>query len=337
MIVVMSIDAKEQDITAVSQKLLQAGMLYQKAKSGDRVLFNVASEPELVRGLSLESFSRVEQVVTTWATLPLVSRKQGNVNTVVRVEDISIGDGNIRIIAGPCAVESEEQIVQIAHHVKSAGASMLRGGAFKPRTSPYSFQGLGKKGLCFLKKAKELTGMPIVTEVVAIEQLDLVCQYADMLQVGSRNMHNYALLKAVGEQRKTPVLLKRGMSSTIDEWLSAAEYIVSSGNNNVVLCERGIRTFAKKTRYTLDLSAVPVVKARSHLPVIVDPSHATGHWRLVEPMALAAVAAGADGLMIEVHPNPEAALSDGNQSLNPKNFNQLMDKLKKLAQALEKE
>jgi len=236
-------------------------------------------------------------------------------------------------MAGPCAVESREQLLESARIVKKAGADFLRGGAYKPRTSPYSFQGLEEQGLKFLAEAREVTGLKVVTEVVDPISVDVVCEYADVLQIGARNMQNFQLLKTVGRAGK-PVLLKRGIAATIDEWLNAAEYVMNEGNYQVILCERGIRTFETATRNTLDLSAVAVLKQHCHLPVIVDPSHGTGHWKLVRPMARAAVAAGADGLMIEVHPKPDEAMSDGMQSLTPENFSILMDEVNKIAQVM---
>ena len=263
----------------------------------------------------------------------LVSRKSRPEGTVVNVNGIPVGSREIVVMAGPCAVENEEQLSETAKNVRAGGASMLRGGAFKPRTSPYSFQGLGMEGLEMLGRAREKTGMPVVTEVMDTRQVENVARYADMLQIGSRNMQNFPLLKEVGQISK-PVLLKRGMMATIDEYLHAAEYIMSHGNTQVVLCERGIRTFETSTRYTLDLNAIPILKQRTHLPVIVDPSHGTGIRSLVSPMAKAAVAAGADGLLIEVHYSPEKALCDGSQSLYPEEFALLMEDLRKLAAAI---
>ena len=251
-------------------------------------------------------------------------------DTIVKVENSIVGGGHLGIMAGPCSVESEEQIVEVAKRVKKAGANFLRGGAFKPRTSPYSFQGLELEGLKLLKIAKEETGLPIVTELMSTDYLDTFVEEVDMIQIGARNMQNFDLLKQVGRTKK-PVLLKRGLSSTIEEWLMSAEYIMAGGNDNVILCERGIRTFETITRNTLDLQAVPVIKKLSHLPIIIDPSHAGGYAYLVEPMAKAAVMSGADGLMIEVHNDPENALSDGQQSLTPDAFDKLMSKIKKLA------
>lgn len=255
--------------------------------------------------------------------------------TVVRVGDVRVGEG-LTLIAGPCSVESEEQILETARAVKSAGADMLRGGAFKPRTSPYAFQGLGLKGLKLLEKAREETGLPIVTEVLDTRDVSWVCEYADVLQIGARNMQNFSLLKEVGKVNK-PVLLKRGMHSTIEEWLNCAEYILNDGNPDVILCERGIRTFETYTRNTLDLSAIPAVKELTHLPVIVDPSHGTGKPSLIMPMSLAAVAAGADGLILEVHRNPAEALSDKEQALTPAQFAEIVKKVRPLRRFIESE
>ena len=253
--------------------------------------------------------------------------------TIVQVGDVSIGAEKVIVIAGPCSVESREQMLEVARSVKASGAAMIRGGAFKPRTLPYSFQGLGVEGLKILAEAREETGLPVVTEVISPESVGIVEEYADVLQIGARNMQNYPLLKRVGEASK-PVLLKRGLSSTIEEWLGAAEYVLAGGNEEVILCERGIRTYQKLTRFTLDLSAVPLLKEVSPLPVVVDPSHGTGIRSLISPMAKAAVAAGADGLLIEVHPNPEEAKCDGPQSLRPKEFRELMIGLDPVAQAV---
>ena len=252
------------------------------------------------------------------------------------VGGIKVGGKRVVIMAGPCSVENETLLVKIAKDVKSSGAVILRGGAFKPRTSPYSFQGLGEEGLRFLKEAKRITGLPIVTEIMDVRDMPLVEKYADLIQVGARNMQNFNLLKEVGQSKK-PVLLKRGMSATIKELLMSAEYILSEGNFNVILCERGIRTFEEHTRFTLDISAIPVIKQLSHLPIVVDPSHATGKWGLISPCSKAAIAAGADGLIIEVHPNPEEALSDGAQSLLPDKFTELMKELQKVAKAVGRE
>ena len=262
----------------------------------------------------------------------LVNRQTNTIDTVINVNGIEIGGEEIVIIAGPCAVENREQILETAKAVYSGGANILRGGAYKPRTSPYSFQGLGEEGLRYLSQAREETGLPVVTEVMDPRQMELVCKYADIIQIGSRSMHNFPLLKEAGKCRK-PVLFKRGLMATIDEYLHAAEYILSEGNREIILCERGIRTFENSTRNTLDLSAVPVLKRQTHLPVIVDPSHGTGHSWLVPAMAKAAIAAGADGIMVEVHNKPLEALSDGQQSLYPNEFVQLVKDIEKIAQA----
>jgi len=263
----------------------------------------------------------------------LAARQGEEHNTVVRVNGVTIGGEELVVMAGPCAVESREQVLDIARTLKNMGANILRGGAFKPRTSPYAFQGLAEEGLRYMAEAREVTGMPIVTEVLDTRDLAMICEYTDILQIGSRNMQNFALLREVGLANK-PVLLKRGLSATIEEWMMAAEYILAGGNHQVILCERGIRTFETHTRNTLDISAIPAAKELSHLPVIVDPSHATGKWEMVNPLAKAAVAAGADGLLIEVHPNPEEALCDGAQSLTPKNFANLIEELRPVAQAV---
>jgi len=265
--------------------------------------------------------------------IKLAARSEDRESTLVRIGDAVIGGEKVAVIAGPCSVESREQLMEAARAVKAAGASMLRGGAFKPRTLPYSFQGLGVEGLKILAEAREETGLPVVTEVMATEEVSVVEEYADVLQIGARNVQNYPLLKRVGKAGK-PVLLKRGLASTIEEWLSAAEYILHGGNPDVILCERGIRSYGKLTRFTLDLAAVPLLKEVSHLPVVVDPSHGTGVRSLVKPMSKAAVAAGADGLIVEVHPKPEEAMSDGAQSLRPKDFETLMGELEPVARSV---
>lgn len=265
-----------------------------------------------------------------------VNRVSDPIRSIINVGKNTIGSNKIAIIAGPCSVESEEQIVKIAESVKSSGATFLRGGAFKPRTSPYSFQGLGEDGIKLLKIARERTGLPIVTELMSLEHLDSFLDNVDIIQIGARNMQNYSLLKEVGKTKK-PILLKRGMSATIEEFLMSAEYIMSEGNENIILCERGIRTFEKYTRNTLDLSAIPILKKLSNLPVIVDPSHAAGLWWIVEPLSKAAIAVGADGLMIEVHNDPENAKCDGEQSITPKRFKNLMESLRLIANSEDRE
>jgi 3-deoxy-7-phosphoheptulonate synthase len=281
----------------------------------------------------LEGATGVEQVIPITRAYKMVSREFKPENTVVNVNGVAVGGDKFVVMAGPCAVENREQVLTAARAVKAGGACVLRGGAFKPRTSPYSFQGLGEEGLKILLAAKRETGLPIVTEVISPELVPLVSEYADILQIGARNMQNYALLEAVGKVRK-PVLLKRGMMSTIEELLMAAEYVLSNGNQQVILCERGIRTFEKATRNTLDISAVPVIKRNSHLPIIVDPSHAAGHTEFVVPLALAAVAAGADGIIVEVHPCPETAWCDGVQSLSLEMFSDMMTGIRAVASAM---
>jgi 3-deoxy-7-phosphoheptulonate synthase len=265
----------------------------------------------------------------------LVSREWKHDKTVVDVSGVPVGGPEIAIMAGPCSVESEEQIIEVARSVRASGAQFLRGGAFKPRTSPYSFQGMKEEGLKLLRAAANETGLRVVSEIVGVSDIDLLCEYVDLIQIGARNVQNFALLQCAGRSGK-PVLLKRGMATTVEEYMMAAEYLMSEGNGSVILCERGIRTFETATRFTLDLSFVPVAHSLSHLPVIVDPSHGTGHWQYVIPMALAAVAAGADGLMVEVHPDPASASSDGPQSLKPEKFGELMDRLRRLAPAVDR-
>ncbi|MCI0832071.1 MAG: 3-deoxy-7-phosphoheptulonate synthase, partial [Chloroflexi bacterium] len=287
--------------------------------------------PELVDELGV--LDGVDSVVRISKPFKLASREVNPFNTVIRVGDVSIGDGNVVVMAGPCSVDTEENVMTTARAVRAAGGHILRGGAFKPRSSPYAFRGHGEKGLKMLAAARDETGLPVITEVMDARDVELVAKYADILQIGARNMQNFTLLDEVGKAAR-PVMLKRGLSGTIEEWLLAAEYILSHGNRDVILCERGIRTYETATRNTFDVSAIPLVKRLSHLPIIGDPSHATGAWYLVEPVALAAVAAGADGLMIEVHPEPDHALSDGAQSLTPKNFAKLVERTRTLAQAL---
>ena len=282
-----------------------------------------------------ESLSGVEKVMPILKPYKLTSRESREECTLITVGDVVIGGPRFVVMAGPCAVESEEQMLESAYIVKKGGARILRGGAYKPRTSPYSFQGMEEEGLKLLVKAREKTGLPIVTEVVNPADVDLVEAYADIMQIGARNVQNFPLLKKVGHSKK-PILLKRGMMTTIEELLMSAEYILSSGNNKVILCERGIRTFETATRNTLDISAVPVLKELTHLPVIVDPSHASGNWKYVIPLSRAAVVVGADGLLVEVHPEPEKAVSDGMQSLKPEKFYQLMDEIKALEGVINK-
>lgn len=335
MIVVMKSDATQEEIDKVISTIKELGY---KAHIIEGVLRTIIGAVGDERGkpYHLESLSvleGVEKVVPILQPYKLASREVKPQNTVVKIGNVQIGDNKVIVIAGPCSVENEEQIIETALAVKQAGATILRGGAYKPRTSPYTFQGLGEEGLKLLAQARKMTGLPVVTEILDAHDLDIVAEYSDMLQIGARNSQNYALLRYVGRCNK-PVLLKRGMSTTINEFLMAAEYILSEGNQNVVLCERGIRTFETATRNTFDLNAIPVLKGKTHLPVIADPSHGTGYWQYVTPVALAAIAAGADGLIIEVHFRPEIAQSDGGQSLKPSKFSLLMEKAKPVALAV---
>jgi 3-deoxy-7-phosphoheptulonate synthase len=334
MIVVMQSGSTEAQIQAVVERLAEYNLQGRLTIGEERTVVAVvgASIPPTLRE-ELEHFSGVKETVRITQPYKLVSREVQPHDTIVSVRGMPIGGGHTAVIAGPCSVESEQQIMESARAVKAAGATMLRGGAFKPRSSPYTFRGLGELGLQYLAAARDATGLPIVTEVMTPTDVALVARYADVLQIGARNMQNYQLLEEVG-RTGMPVLLKRGLSATIEEWLLSAEYVIAQGNPNVILCERGIRTFETATRNTMDLNAVALAKKRTHLPVIVDPSHGTGKWYLVAPLALAAVAAGADGLIIEVHPDPDRAKSDGGQSLSPANFAALMPKLNAVAQAV---
>lgn len=335
MIVVMEAHAGREQINAVVKKIQDAGLGSHLSAGVERTIIGVVGDShtkELLRQ-SLEAMPAVERVVIILQPFKLVGRDFRPQDSVIDVDGVRFGDGSVTVIAGPCSVESREQITETARLVKAAGAAMLRGGAFKPRTSPYSFQGLEEEGLRLLAEARAETGLPVVTEAMDVSQLMLVIKYADMIQIGARNMQNYTLLREVG-RTKYPVLLKRGPSATIQELLLAAEYIMNEGNYNVVLCERGIRGFDNETRYLLDIAAVPVIKGLSHLPVVVDPSQGTGKSKFVTPMALAGVSAGADGLIVEVHPDPAKALSDGPQQLTPEHFAQLMGTLGPLAAAL---
>jgi 3-deoxy-7-phosphoheptulonate synthase len=333
MIVIMKMHATQADIEALVTRVTTLGLKPHISHGEERTIIGLIGDERNMDEGTVSRMNGVDRVVPVLRPFKLASRDFHPEDSLVTVNGHQIGGQKVIVMAGPCSVESREQVMETAVAVKQAGAHLLRGGAFKPRSSPYSFQGMGEEGLKILAEAREATGLPIVTEVMAPDQVDLVCQYADMLQIGTRNMQNYALLNAVGKTSK-PVLLKRGLMSTIEELLMSAEYIMSNGNHQVVLCERGIRTFEKYTRNTLDINAVPVLKELTHLPVIVDPSHATGKWTLVKSTSLAAVAAGADGLMIEVHPNPAEALSDGEQSLKPARFAELMQDIQRVAAAI---
>jgi 3-deoxy-7-phosphoheptulonate synthase len=336
MIVVMKQGATHAQVVNVTARIEQMGCRAHISEGEERTIIGIIGNGRPLDREQIERMDGVERTVPVLRPFKLASRDFHPQNTVVPINGVAVGGKKVVVMAGPCAVEGREQLLEAAQTVKSAGAQMLRGGAFKPRTSPYSFQGLGEEGLQLLAEARQQTGLPIVTEAMAPEQVPLVSTYADILQIGARNMQNYALLHAVGEAQR-PVLLKRGMMSTVEELLMSAEYILSHGNERVILCERGIRTFEPYTRNTLDISAVPVLKQLSHLPVVVDPSHGTGKWELVEAVSKAAVAAGADGLLIEVHPHPSRALSDGAQSLRPATFARLMADLQAIAQAVGRE
>ena len=335
MIVVMQARATAKQIGEVIRKIEELGFKPHLSPGEEKTIIGVVGNERKVDSAVFTVLSGVEAVIPILKPYKLASREFRPEDTVVSVNGLKIGTSEVIVMAWPCAVESEEQVLKAAEGVKKSGAKILRGGAFKPRTSPYSFQGLGEKGLEILAKAREKTGLPVVTEVLEPAEVPLVIQYADILQIGARNMQNFALLEAVGRVTK-PVLLKRGMMSTVEELLLSAEYILSNGNYNVILCERGIRTFEKYTRNTLDISAVALIKGLSHLPIIVDPSHATGERKLIKPMSQAAIAGGADGLIIEVHPCPEEALCDGYQSLNLEEFESLMQDVKKIAAAVGK-
>lgn len=335
MIIVMRPDATPQHLDLVIANIKEHGLDIHLSKGSSRTIVGVIGDKKIIAGLQMNSFEGVEKTVAITEKYKLVSREFHPEDTVIDINGAKIGGGNIVVMSGPCAVESKEQLRESAQIVKANGASFLRGGAFKPRTSPYDFQGLEVEGLKIMREVADEVGLNVVTEIVNINDLEAMCQYADVLQIGARNMQNFQLLKEVGKVRK-PVLLKRGLSATISEWLNAAEYIASGGNTDIILCERGIRTYETFTRNTLDLSAVAAIKELSHLPIIVDPSHGTGRWQMVQPMARGAIAVGADGLMIEMHPHPERALSDGDQSLTPKNFEKTMNEIKALCDILGK-
>ncbi len=332
MIVVLQKGAKEEDLTNVLKHLKMHGFATHIVRGTEKTIVGAVGDKSRLVNIPLEAMSGVESVIPILAPYKLASREFKPEDTVINVGGIAIGGKDVVIMAGPCSVESKEQIMETAILVKEAGANILRGGAFKPRSSPYSFQGLKEKGLEYLALAREKTGLPIITEVMESENVGIVADYADILQIGARNMQNFTLLRKAAATGK-PILLKRGPSATIEEWILAAEYILVEGNQQVIMCERGIRTFETYTRNTLDLSSIPVIKHLTHLPIIVDPSHGTGKWRCVTPMSKAAVACGADGVIIEVHPRPSEALSDGSQSLTPEKFNKLVNELEAVAQA----
>ncbi|OGX28381.1 MAG: 3-deoxy-7-phosphoheptulonate synthase [Omnitrophica WOR_2 bacterium RIFCSPHIGHO2_02_FULL_67_20] len=334
MIIVLKPNATKKQLDHLLERIKALGLKPMVSKGTERTIIGVIGSEDVLRLQPLEVIPGVEKVIPVLKPYKLVSREFKPEPSVIDLGGgVAIGGKELVVMAGPCSVENREMLFEIARAVKQAGAAVLRGGAFKPRTSPYSFQGMGEEGLKLLREAARATGMRVVTELLDTRDIQEVEQYADIIQIGARNMQNFELLKEVGQSKK-PVLLKRGFSATIAEFLLAAEYILSQGNFNVILCERGIRTFETATRFTLDLNAVPVIKKLSHLPIVVDPSHATGEWDYVAPMAKAAVAAGADGLIVEVHPNPEVALSDGPQSLLPKKFAALIKDLRKVARAV---
>lgn len=333
MLVVMKPGAPRQEVEKVQNRLMEMNLEIRLVDGDQKSVFALLGDTSKLDLGSVVSNQYVEKVMRIQEPYKLASRAFHPNDTVIEVGNCKIGGGNKIVIAGPCSVESIEQMVETASLVKKFGASMLRGGAYKPRSSPYSFQGLGDEGLRMLAEARRVTGLPFVTEVMEVETFDLVEEYADLIQIGARNMQNFALLKRAGKSTK-PILLKRGLSATLEEFLMSAEYILAGGNSNVILCERGIRTFDSYTRNTLDISIIPAVKEVSHLPIIVDPSHASGKWSMVEPLAKAAIAVGADGLIVEVHHQPDQALCDGAQSLKPEKFRRLMDAVQKIADAV---
>ncbi len=333
MIIIMKPAASAAELEQVITRVRNFNLDVHLSQGEERTIVGVLGNTAGLDRTAFEVMAGVESTVRITQPFKVASREFKRVDTVIDVRGVKIGGPELVVMAGPCSVESRSQIIEAAHAVKEAGGHILRGGAYKPRSSPYSFQGLGEEGLALLAEAREATGLPIITEVMSPDEVQLVCRYADILQIGARNMQNYRLLQAVGNVQ-TPVFLKRGLSSTIQELLMSAEYILANGNFNVILCERGIRTFETYTRNTFDINAIPVLKQLSHLPVVGDPSHGTGKWDLIAPIAKAALAAGADGLMIEVHPNPALAWSDGAQSLNPDRFAALMADLRALAPLL---
>ncbi len=333
MIIVLKPGHREEDRRQLVHTLRALGLSVHESKGAKRTLIGAIGDEDVLRDLPLASMPGVEQVIPILKPYKLVGREFKPDPTVVDVAGVRVGDRAIQVIAGPCSIEDRQLLLETAHAIREAGATLLRGGAFKPRSSPYAFQGLGEKGLELLAEAREATGLPVVTELMDPRDTVLVAKYADVVQIGARNMHNFRLLKEVGNLTK-PVLIKRGLAATLKEWLMSAEYVASQGNHRIILCERGIRTFETATRNTLDVSAVPLLKLETHLPVVVDPSHAAGRYDLVEPLAKAAVAAGADGLMIEVHARPEEALCDGNQSLKPDRFARVVAEVAAVARAV---
>lgn len=333
MMIVMKPECSQQEVDEVVNVIKNWGLDAHLSAGDEHTVIGVVGDTRKVQQEYFLHVQSIERIIPISRPYKIASREFIPKDSSFPLDGVEMGGEGVVMIAGPCAVESRSQIMETAHAILEAGGHALRGGAFKPRTSPYSFQGLGEEGLQYLAEAREATGLPIVTEVVSPEQVPLVCQYADVLQIGARNMQNFALLHAAGESQR-PVLIKRGMSATVDELLMAAEYILSHGNRQVILCERGIRTFEKSTRNTTDINAIPVLKEHTHLPVILDPSHATGNWRYVSAIARAGVAAGADGLIVEVHPRPQEAMSDGGQSLTPERFQQLIREIQMISEAV---
>ena len=336
MVIIMNPDATAENIKDVIQAIHGVGLEAKIMEGAQQKIVGVIGDKRRMGSLAIDAMVGVAESVSISKSYKLASREFHPMSTVIDVGGIKIGAGTPVVMAGPCAVESREQLMEAAEIVKKGGAEFLRGGAYKPRTSPYAFQGLEEEGLKYLAEAREKTGLAVVTEVTVVEAVDTVAAYADILQIGARNMQNFGLLRAVGRAGK-PVMLKRGLAATIDEWLNAAEYIMNEGNPDVILCERGIRTYETYTRNTFDISAIAAIKHLSHLPIIADPSHGTGKWRMIKPMSLASIAAGADGLIIEVHPNPARALSDGPQSLTPENYRDLMASVQKLSRFMAEE
>jgi 3-deoxy-7-phosphoheptulonate synthase len=337
MIIVLKSGSSDAEVDEVCRRIEGMGYRAHTIRGELRTVIGAVGDDRGKERLrALESLECVESVTPILQPFKLASREVRPENTTIAVGGTVIGGPKVVVMAGPCSVESRAQVLEVAEKVKAAGAAVLRGGAFKPRTSPYSFQGLEEEGLKLLDEARRETGLPVITEVMEPDRVDVVAEHADILQIGARNVQNFSLLRRVADARK-PVLLKRGMSTSVQEWLLSAEYVLSGGNASVILCERGIRTFETATRFTLDLNAVPVLKKLTHLPVVVDPSHGTGHWEYVEAMAMAGIASGADGLLIEVHPRPEEALSDGPQSLKPERFAALMAKVRRVAQAVDRD
>ena len=336
MVVIMNADATQEDIEGVIRAIEEKGLAAKVMEGARQKIVGVIGDKTRLADAPIDAMHGVETTVAISKSYKLASREFHPAPTVIEVAGVQIGGGTPVVMAGPCTVESRSQLMETAEIIKAGGAQFLRGGAYKPRTSPYAFQGLEEEGLKYLAEAREKTGLGIVTEVTVVEAVETVAQYADILQIGARNMQNFGLLKAVGRARR-PVMLKRGLAATIDEWLNAAEYIMNEGNPNVILCERGIRTYETYTRNTFDISAIAAIKHLSHLPIIADPSHGTGKWRMIKPMSLASIASGADGLIIEVHPTPARALSDGPQSLTPENYRDLMESVHKLSRFMKEE